>query len=151
MAISKTHIDVKVSVESIRDSLRKRIISENSMLITDVIINNLKNTEMGLEQLFNALSGIEDKISYKVGDHVMVEVDPLYTWKFSKEKSAEAGLFLNNRIRAQIMEINPYSKTPLNLIYDVVDNKGEYIKVESPVKIDQVCLEDDWPGEDLPF
>ena len=67
----KTHIDVKVSVESIRDSLRKRIVSENSALITNVIIGNLEKSEVGLEQLYKALSGVQDKMQFKVGDRVV--------------------------------------------------------------------------------
>ena len=148
-----THIDVKVTVESIRDSLRKRIVSENSKLITDVIIGNLNTTEVGMNQLFKALSGIEDKISYKIGDFVMVDTGPLYTWKFDKEKTREAGLIIQDRVRAQIIRIDKYRDTPLELKYNVKDSDGNDVTVTSTVRVTSVCLEDEWPGDDkdLPF
>jgi hypothetical protein len=147
MAEPVTHIDVKVTVESIRDSLRKRIVSENSKLLTDVIIGNLNTSEVGMTQLFKALSGIEDTIPYKVGDFLMVKISPLYGWKFDKEKTKEAGLIIQDRIRAQLVCINRYKETPLEVIYAVKDSEGDDINVTSPVRITDACLEDEWPGE----
>lgn len=147
MAEPITHIEVKVTVESIRDSLRKKIVSENSKLITDVIIDNLSITEVGLKQLFRALSGIEDKIPYKVGDFVMVKIDPLYSWKFDKVKTREAGLIVQERLRAQIISIKPYHDASLEIQYDVLDSNEDTIRIVSPVRVTDVCMEDQWPGE----
>ena len=152
MAEPVTHIDVKVTVESIRDSLRKRIVSENSKLITDVIIGNLSITEVGLRQLFKALSGVEESVPYKVGDFVMVRIDPLYGWKFDKDKTKEAGLIIQGRVRAQIMAIKQYQDAAIELKYNVLDSNGGPIEVTSPVRMNELCLEDEWPGEpELPF
>jgi len=154
MAEPITHIEVKVTVESIRDSLRKRIVSENSKLITDVIISNLSVTEVGIKQLFKALNGIEESVPYKVGDFVMVKIEPLYGWKFDKDKTKEAGLIIQGRLRAQIIAIKLYQDAAVELKYSVLDSSGEPIDVMSPVRIHEVCLEDEWPGEpaeDLPF
>jgi len=153
MAEPVTHIDVKVTVESIRDSLRKRIVSENSKLLTDVIIGNLNTTEVGMAQLFKALSGIEETISYKVGDFVMVKTEPLYGWKFDKDKTKEAGLIIHDRVRAQVVCIDKYKLNSLELSYIVKDSDGNDITVTSPVRVTAVCLEDEWPGDDkdLPF
>lgn len=153
MAEPITHIEVKVTVESIRDSLRKRIVSENSKLITDVIIGNLSVTEVGMRQLFKALSGVEESVPYKVGDFVMVKIEPLYSWKFDKDKTKEAGLIIQGRVRAQIISIKPYQDAAVELKYSVLDSAGGPIDVVSPVRMVELCLEDEWPGEpeELPF
>lgn len=151
-----THINVKVSVESIRDALRKLIVSGHSQLITDVIIGNLESTEVGLDQLYQSLSGVRVKFKYKVGDNVLAKPDSLYSWKFDINAMQETGQIIHGRVKAVIVEVDPYSKLPYGLQYTCVKSvSGVSGSTEqSSVDEDKICLEEEWPenmGDDLPF
>lgn len=153
----KSHIDVKVSVESIRDSLRKLIVSVHSNLITDVIIGNLDKTDVGFDQLYKALSGVQELPKFKVGDHVMIKVTSLYTWQFDQAKTEDAGLTLQGRIKCLIIDIDPYKKDPYEVSYKaikVVGGVDTETDLKSQVQENTMCLEEEWPTEsnnDLPF
>jgi len=151
----KTHIDVTISVESIRDGLRKLLISEHSALITKVIIGQLEKTDVGLEQLYKAMSGVQDKLKYKIGDYVMVSMDILHTWKFDKNKSEIAGLVKQNRMRGLIESVDPFLKYPYTIDIEVIDSMNQTVHIHSPANDRYVCLEEEWPGDgpdsDLPF
>ena len=152
MINKKTHIDVKVSIESIRDSLRKKIVSEHSHLIADVIMGNLVKTEIGLEMLFKALNGVITTPKYKIGDWILADYNSLYTWQFDKNKSEE--LLIQGKMRAQIREIDIFMPNPYKIGYKAF--KSEELKeLESDVQERYICLEDEWPldpdPDALPF
>jgi hypothetical protein len=151
----KTHIDVKVSVECIKDSLRKKIVSEHSALIANVIIGNLAVTEVGLEQLYKAMSGVYEAPKYKIGDLVRVKMDDLYSWNFDKQKTEELGTMIQGRILCQIREIDLTKLKPYNVGFTAVsgDNTKELTCEVAEIKI---SLDDEWPEnlekeDDLPF
>lgn len=149
----KTHIEVKVPVESIRDRLRKLLVSEHSQLIADVIVGNLSVTEVGLEQLFAAFAGIKDIRKYKVGDRVVCKAEVLYTWKFNKDDMAAAGQMHQGRVKGMIKDLNQYKKNMYEFEYTAIDG-GKSEVIANWVAESNICLEEEWPGEednDLPF
>jgi hypothetical protein len=152
----KTHIEVKVSVESIRDSLRKKIVSEHSALIANVIIGNLASTEVGLEHLYKAMSGIQDKFKYKVGDLVRVEMDHLYSWQFDKDKTEQQCDVVQKKLLCQVRSINPAKKQAYELAYTAISGASAPKEMTSMVAEEKMHLDDEWPEdlgeeEDLPF
>jgi ribosomal protein L21E len=154
----KTHIDVKVSVESIRDGLKKLIISEHSQLIADVIVSNLAQTDVGLAQLFRAMSGIRDKLKYKVGDSVLAVPGSLDSWEFDKDFMTQQGLIVQGRVKAKVLEVKPFKKEQYKLVYTCLKmGRSEGKEVQSMVEEKDICYEEEWPenldleGDDLPF
>jgi hypothetical protein len=150
-----THIDVKVSVECIKDSLRKKIVSEHSALMANVIIGNLEATEVGLEQLYKAMNGVYETPKYKIGDLVRVKIDDLYTWNFDKDKTEKLGTMIQGRLLCQIREIDLTKLKPYIVAFTAVsgDNPKE---LTSPIAEAKMFLDDEWPEnlekeEDLPF
>lgn len=150
---NETHISIEVSIESIRDSLRKKIISEHSQLIADVIIGNLKNTECGTEQLFKALNGIGDTPKYKVGDDVLVDMNALYTWQFDKDATEK--LAIKGKIKAKILSIDLFKRSSYEVSFKACQIKDSELKeFTSMVNEARICLEEEWPfdsSDDLPF
>lgn len=150
--LKKEHIDVQISIQSIRDSLRKRIVSENSDMITDVIIMNLKKSPRGLEQLYKALSGVRDELKFKPGDKVYADISYLHTWKFDKDKSSEAGLVINKKMLSLVTAVDPQDQYTYEVTTEALDHSGTPIKVVSSVNEEHLYIEEEWPADDnLPF
>ena len=79
MGDKKTHISVDIAVEDIRAALKKLICSDHSQLIGDVIIDNLLETDVGVKQLYLAMSGVREILKFKALDEVYIKYDYLYT------------------------------------------------------------------------
>lgn len=156
MTQPKKNITVKVTADSLKDRLRKGLVLSYPELLTTVIIENLARTEVGLEQLFKAFSGIEDKPKFRVGEHMMLTQDAAYTWKYDKTKMEEAGLLFQERIKCQILSIDMYKKAPYEVTYTALNTVGGSEDVKHEVEEKSICREDEWPGDgkqgdDLPF
>jgi len=152
----KTHIDVKISIESIRDSLRKRIVSENSHMIANVIISNLEITDKGLEQLYKSLGGIQDTPKFKVGDWIRVNMDKVYSYQFDKDRTRKEGEVSQGALRCQITSVDMRKAYPYELVFKAYSTGGDQKEFTSAAKEEWLCLDDEWPedlgiDDDLPF
>lgn len=153
----RKHIDVKISIESVAENLRKLINSGHSQLITKTIINNLMTTDVGLEQLYKAINGIEDKLRFKIGDKVRIELDSLSTWNFDKKKTAESDYVFQGRMLGVITEIFPCKKYAYNISYTAIEVGGEPKELNTAALEGNLYLDEEWPEivkekeNDLPF
>lgn len=153
MAEKNSHITVKVPIQSIRDSLRKKIVSEHSDLITEIIMGNLLKTQVGLQQLYNAFGGVRDVYRFKPGDKVYIEIDSIgYSWKFNKDKTKLSDKYKDGRILSIVLAIDKHSQYPYKIQSTCLDDTGTEVKIESDVMEERLALEEEWPFDDgLPF
>lgn len=121
---SKDHILVKISKEQIRTQLKKMLGSEHCDLISQVIIDNLSETEVGLTQLYKAFSGLKDQLKYKAGQVVWVKVSTLYSWRIEKDKMVQAGMIHQDQVMALITEINETKLLPYKIKYAYIGGGG---------------------------
>ena len=153
----KEHINIRVSLEELRAGLQKMIRSEHSSLISKVIIDNLSVTEVGLQQLYRAMSGVSEKFKYKTLDEVSVKYDALSTWRMDKEKMKEANLIFQDHVNGTVTEVDPQRSQPYHINYECIDSKGARSKEDSWVSEEyikpflsssDILVKDQ---EDLPF
>lgn len=148
----KTHIDVKVSIQGIRDSLRKRIVSDHSDIITDAIMKNLEKSPRGLEQLYKAFSGVKDEPKFKPGDKVYADLSYLNTWKFDKDKTDLAGLIVNKRLLSLVTAVDIHAQYVYEVTSEARDGADQPVKVVSQINEENLVIEEEWPADDgLPF
>jgi hypothetical protein len=121
----KTEISISVTVNEIRAGLQKLIGSEHSQVITEAIIENLAETEVGLIQLYRAMSGIKDSVPFRVMDEVWVNFDSLPTWRMDRDKmGASPGLIFKDRLRCTIGDINLQKADSIYVKYRIIDSAG---------------------------
>lgn len=154
--MKKDHIMVKVAIDTIKKMLFDRL--EGSMhtrrIIADAVVENLVETEVGLEQIYMAMQGIEIQIPFAVGDRALVPFDSLATWRLDLDKTQEAGLLVKGCVVAEITEINPRKAQPIYVKYKAVKKNGTepeedtWILKASDVTIANEELPDE---EELPF
>lgn len=125
----KTHINVEVQVDSIKQGLSKVIKSEHAPVIVNAIIKHLEKTEIGLEDLYHSLMGVERVLKYKVLDEVWAHTNNLPSWRIDKVKSAAAGLIVKETfIKCKIIEIDPCARSCYKLEFECIptgkDEKG---------------------------
>lgn len=114
-------------------------------------MDNLATTEVGLEQLFMAFSGIEWEPKYKVGDKIFIPDSHVYSWRYDEDKMREAGIIIDSRVKAVITEIHPNKKGQYTVEYQGITKEGDSKQEAVHVEERYVHLEEEWPGEDLPF
>lgn len=126
MAEQKKYITINVSVDSLKNTLKKLLTkSAHSNLIADVIINSLEHSEVGLEHLHNAFSGIEPHTVLKIGDDVLVSFSDLHTWRMNKTNMIAAGLIKKgNMVQAEVLDIDLYKSASIQISYTKLDDAG---------------------------
>lgn len=147
---------VKVVISTLKKMLFDRLEGSHHSrrILVDAIIDNLGETEVGLEQLYMAMQGIEVEIPFSVGDRVLIPFDSLATWRLDLDKTKEAGLLVKGCVVAEINEINPRKAQPIYVKYKAVKKNGTepeedtWILKASDVTIANEELPDE---EELPF
>lgn len=149
----KDHILVKVSVNGIREGLVKIISSEHAQLIANVIIEQLSYTEIGLNKLHVALSGIPYTYKCNPLDEVWVSLDYLPNWRMDKPAMEKAGILKKNYVKCTVTEIHPHKKECYNLRFNLIKpGESEISTDEYTVQEDGIL--DQYPemeGDTLPF
>jgi hypothetical protein len=125
--MSTKKISINITQEELGVSLSKMIHSEHSVLISKIIIANLSQTEVGLQQLYLAFSGIECKLKFNFLDNVTFPLEFLYSWKADKPKTAAAGFVYQERVKGRITDINPQREYPYFVSYKYMDTSGHII------------------------
>lgn len=149
--MGKDHIFVKVDIATIKKALHNKIGSFDTPathILINAIVENLAETEVGLQQLYMALSGIEATSRFRVGDTVLIPWGLLPTWRLDFDKTQEAGLIVKECLVAEVTEINLRRSNPLTVVYKAV-KKNEAEPVEETYVLsetDNIIL----ANEDLP-
>lgn len=125
MTKKKESITINVNVEDIQAGLRKLLRSEFAPLISQIIIDNLATTEVGLDQLYLAFSGIQKKIKFNVLDEVYVKKMKCATWKMDVDAMEKADIIFKGAVRAEITEIDPCRKDPIAIKYKIITHAGD--------------------------
>ena len=121
---------IEVSIDDIKKKLENLLRpskDKNYGLITDVIIENLHKTEMGISHLYFALQGQKPQSNFLVGDEVLVHYERLYYWNFNKEAMIKQKLIVGDNIKAIVTKVDLYRKSSITLKYSYIkdDKKGE--------------------------
>lgn len=124
----KEKFEVKITTEELRLNLRDILSgSRFSSLVADVIVDNLSETEIGLEQLYKALGGTRPKAKFKVLDNVLIDMNALPTWRTDKEATAK--LLFQGRMKGCISEINLQKKCAYKVEYAYIEEGSSEIKI----------------------
>lgn len=117
----KERITIEVSVDSIRQALKKVIKSEYAPIIVDAIVKHLEESEIGLEDLYHSLMGVERTFAFKPLDEVWVSIEHLPSWRMDKVKTIAAGLvFKDSFMKCKVVEINALSRTCYRLEFECI-------------------------------
>ena len=129
-------VEIKISSKHIKDLIKSILKSdfnnEKQEKLAQILFNNLKITELGLEQLVNGILNIFPEENYKVGDWVYVDIE--YLWKIDKirtkdlnhvkcinslDSSSESGkIYL---ISSKIINVIPTSKYKYQIEYNAFE------------------------------
>lgn len=147
MSNKKDYIKVRIQKEQIRAQLKKMLGSEHCELISQIIIDNLSETEVGLAQLYKAFSGLQDQLKYNAGQQVWVDIGTLYSWRVDKDKMYAAGLVHQERVKGTITRISKTSQKPYTISYDCINSNGEEETDTTDVEEHQIFPYDSYPME----
>lgn len=142
---NKDYIMVKIYKEQIRTQLKKMLSSEYSDLISQVIVDNLSVTEVGLSQLYKSFSGLKDEFKFKVGQKVLVNESNLYSWRIDKEKMAEAGMLKQGKITCMIANLTKTQAKPYTVKYTYINSSGEQGEETTDVNESEMFPVDEYP------
>jgi len=169
MSQSKETIQISIRVSDLEERLYKLLREHpHGRLITRKIIHNLEPTDRGIEHLFLALSGVEAKSPYKVGDKVYIQYRNASVYRFDRDKMNEAGMLYTKSgstdvyLLAEVVEIDMRKDYGVKLKYDGLDASGNpitgeyeaperYIQLKDPVFFGKLLPEKPKPDDDLPF
>jgi hypothetical protein len=156
MSDKKSYVDVRIEVEEVRAALKKIIRSDFNNLIAEVIIDNLNETEVGISQLYLAMSGVRKLPRFKVLDEIYAEVPSLASWRMDKSRMETEKMLFQGKVKCKITDINLQRRDSYHVEYTFLDNKlgstpikDTYWLNEDKMKLstDKEIIE----GEDLPF
>lgn len=146
-------IDFNINQSTIRAGLKKLIRSDHSELIVDVIIGHLSQHKPGLEQLFMAMAGLENKLHFKPLDEVFYPIGRAPSWKIDTDKTIEAGMVTKGYLKASVTDTNEYRTGRVQIEYYFINSTGDKIKYEEWVNEAVLSSADEpFPEDlDLPF
>lgn len=135
----KEKFEIRITTEELRLALRDALSgSRFSTMVSDVIINNLSITEIGLEQVYKALGGIAPIAKFKVLDKVLVNNDALPTWRV--DKAATEKLLFQDKMKAVITEVDLQKRSPYKVEYEYIDNGGGLDPVKGSWDVQEECI-----------
>lgn len=127
----KDKIVIEVPLDTIKKAFGKVINSENAPIIVDAIVKHLQETDLGLEDLYFSLMGVERTFKYKVLDKVWVNIEHLPSWRIDKVKSEAAGLILREKfIKCTVVEIQPLVRSCYRVEFEAIPTGKDEPKLE---------------------
>jgi len=120
--------------------------SEYSDLISQVIVDNLSVTEVGLSQLYKSFSGLKDEFKFKVGQKVLLNKSNLYSWRIDEGKMMEAGMLKQGRITCMITKLTKTQEKPYTVKYTYLDSSGK--EGEDTINVDESGM---FPVDEYPL
>lgn len=125
-------ITFEVTDEEIKKYLIKLIKSPNAELIAKTIVNHVQESELGLEDLYKSMLGLERTFKYNTLDTVWVRFGHLATWRYDKEKMKEQGLIVKDEyVKCTIVEIYPFKKCCYVLKYNCAKSSDSEITTDT--------------------
>lgn len=99
--------------------------SDNSELISQVIVGHLATTDVGLEHLYKAFSGVPVVPKFKEGEVLWTNYSNCRTWNMDKDKMTEAGMIHQGKVKVKIKEIDMRRHNPYKVFHEVIDSSGK--------------------------
>jgi hypothetical protein len=117
-------IEIKIPVDHAKNLIKSLFkldfTEEKKDKIANILLSNLKSTELGLEQLINSVMDIYPIEIYKVGDWVNVNIE--YLWRLDKKRTRESKYVKNINdayyLSCKIVEIIPTSRYKYKIEYN---------------------------------
>ena len=145
-------VDIKLTSDEIKAILEKLIKSSHAPLIADIVVENLRFTEVGLSQLYLAINGVRRILPFKVLDKVLVDYNTLPTWRFDEEKSKAHFKVVNDKYPAVVVAVDPYKKYPFTIAFKYFNDNGEFLDADTVCDRKYLILDDeDILEDDKPF
>ena len=142
----KLHITINITTDEIRSQLQKMLASSpHAKLISQVIVGNLSTTEVGLEQLYKAFTGIHTPLKYSLLQEVWIDYDASYSWKMDKKEMTDAGLVHQGRIKATILQIDQYREKPYRVSHNAIKDGVTEVLDTLSVSETKVHPKDEYP------
>lgn len=159
--MSKDKITLEITAEELGRELHKRFSASipNAEMLTEVIMGNLRQTDMGLEQLFRVMQGLQYKTTKLApGMPVWVKLDIIPTYDLDVDRSRDKGLVQGDWMKAQISRINHFVSHGIEVKYERINKQGKqesrtyevsesYVERRETIKIAKAPD----PDDDLPF
>jgi hypothetical protein len=143
-------VNVSIPYNGIKKELAKMINHANKKIIVEVIMGCLDKTEVGIESLYLAFSGISIQSTFKKGEKILVKWYDTPSWKFNKEQTKAAGLLLKDeQLTATVIGFDPYVGSNLQIEITAVNDNGETVTCDNWVRQSNVIsLKEKFPFED---
>jgi hypothetical protein len=137
----KKTLNYQVTEDELKRTLRTILNSPYSTLIANVIIDNLKETDVGLNQFTKALSGISSEIPFKVLEDIWVPYENLATWRLNKQAMLDNGMVIRGYVKCSIVEIHPTRSESLRVKYFCrLEKSPEIVEFDTYDVSHDVCL-----------
>ena len=127
-------ITIRVTKSEIQYEFSKLLTGPNKDVIADVVINHLAEKEIGLQQLYKALSGIKPTSKHKVLDDVLINITSLYSYKMNKDKTEVSKLMFKGYLPGKVTTINLYKESPILVQFTCIGDDDKEVVVESWVE-----------------
>lgn len=130
--MDKTHFDVRITKEEMQQLLEQELsASPNKKILAEIIIGNLCLTEVGLEQTFKGMRGINNILKYKIGDKLWMDANKLYSWRADKAKMIENNMIFQDKLAVEVIKLRPYNSETYRVRYEYINSDGENIIEEN--------------------
>lgn len=139
----KNSIQIDVSLAELRRELRDRIIVKEPHrdLIVNTIIDNLAKSEVGLEQLFKAFSGIKVVCPFPMGTKFKSRTWQLSLYSADTDTMKAKGIIRNDMMEVTLIDFEPNKKSCLVVEYDYLDKSGNPQRNTTNVPVSEAYLE----------
>jgi hypothetical protein len=141
-------ITVKIARSEIQKMLTALINSPHKEIMAKAICEGLAGTEMGLQNLYSALQGIDRVFKYKVGEVVLMKENSMYSWRVDKPKMIDNGMIRpDGYVQATVVSIHPHRSNPYTLSYKYINKDNGAIETNdtTPATEEDLMTFDDYP------
>lgn len=100
----------------------------NSTLISEVIVENLAQSECGLVNLFHSFNGIQPELAdlnLKEGDMIPVRKYGLSSWNWDEKAMVQAQLILNDTVECHIIGYDNTKESCIHVEFMYITDTGE--------------------------
>lgn len=121
--MAKEKFTVDISIDQLKIRLGKMMSGaalEHGQFTANLIIDILAETDAGLPKLFLAMTGINPRCKFKVGQQVYVPFKSMPSWRMNREKMEESDLIIQDHCMGMILEINEARSDSVKIQYTYI-------------------------------
>lgn len=146
MAQEKT-INISLTEAEFNSAIAAVITGPNRDLVTNCILFGILDTVShdSRQKFFKATMGITPSTKFMKGEKVLIKADRVGDWAFDKAAMETEHVTKDGKLRALIVEVNPWKDHPYMLKYDYIHTDGT--RKTDKYSVSEVSLE---PAEEFP-